>query len=261
MEKTAQKTHALEIKGLHVTVEDQEILCGVDLTVRSGEIHAIMGPNGSGKSTLCYALMGHPSYGVTAGSATFDGKDILDLSPDKRAHLGLFLGFQYPREVPGVTFGNFMRHAVNAGLKANDAEARPIPPGEFYKTMQDSVESVKMDKSFIGRSLNDGFSGGEKKRAEMVQMQVMKPKIAMLDEIDSGLDIDALKVAAKGIQQAHDEYGVGVLLITHYQRILEHLTPHFIHIMMDGKIVKSGDRKLAGILEEEGYEKFASARA
>lgn len=259
MEKTAQSGHTLEIKGLHVEVDGQKILRGVDLTVRSGEIHAIMGPNGSGKSTLCYALMGHPNYEITGGSVLFDGEDILELPPDKRAHLGLFLGFQYPREVPGVTFGNFMRHAVNAGLKAEDSEAKPIPPAEFYKTMQDAVEGVKMDKKFIGRSLNAGFSGGEKKRAEIVQMSVMKPKIAMLDEVDSGLDIDALKIVAEGIEKSHKELSMGVLLITHYQRILEHLTPHFIHIMVDGKIVKSGDRELAGILEREGYEKFVTA--
>lgn len=249
----------LEIKNLHVTVEDQGILKGVDLTVKSGEIHAIMGPNGSGKSTLCYALMGHPNYEIIDGSVTFNGEDILELSPDKRAHLGLFLGFQYPREVPGVTFGNFMRHAVNAVAKAGDPEAKPVPPGQFYPVMQKEVEAVKMDKKFIGRSLNEGFSGGEKKRAEIIQMNVLKPKIAMLDEIDSGLDIDALKVVAEGIKRAHEELGMGILLITHYQRILEHLTPHHIHIMSAGKIVKSGDRELAHILEREGYEQFVTA--
>lgn len=251
--------NVLEIKNLHVTVEDQQILKGVDLTIKSGEIHAIMGPNGSGKSTLCYALMGHPNYEITDGDVTFNGEDVLELSPDKRAHLGLFLGFQYPREVPGVTFGNFMRHSVNAINKANDADSKPIAPGVFYKTMQEGTEGVKMDKSFIARSLNDGFSGGEKKRAEIVQMRVMKPKIAMLDEIDSGLDIDALKVVAHAIQKTHEENGMGVLLITHYQRILDYMTPHFIHIMVNGKIVKSGDRELAGILEKEGYEQFIPA--
>lgn len=249
----------LDIKNLHVQVEDQPILKGVDLTVKSGEIHAIMGPNGSGKSTLCYALMGHPHYEITDGEATFNGEDILELAPDKRAHLGLFLGFQYPRAVPGVTFGNFMRHAVNAAQKATNPDARPIPPGQFYPTMQKEVEAVKMDKKFIGRSLNDGFSGGEKKRAEIIQMNVIKPKIAMLDEIDSGLDIDALKWVAAGIKRAHEEHNMGILLITHYQRILEHLTPHHIHVMSDGKIVKSGDRELARLLEREGYEQFVTA--
>lgn len=251
----------LKIKNLHASVNDQEILKGVNLTIKSGEIHAIMGPNGSGKSTLCYALMGHPNYEITDGEVTFNGEDVLELSPDKRAHLGLFLGFQYPREVPGVTFGNFMRHSVNAIAKANNPEEKPVGPAQFYPTMQKEVEAVKMDKKFIARSLNEGFSGGEKKRAEIIQMNVLKPKIAMLDEIDSGLDIDALKWVAAGIQRAHDEHDMGILLITHYQRILDYLTPHHIHIMSDGKIVKSGDRELAGVLEREGYEQFAKTKA
>lgn len=249
----------LDIKNLHVSVDDQAILKGVNLTIKSGEIHAIMGPNGSGKSTLCYALMGHPNYEITDGGVTFNGEDVLELSPDKRAHLGMFLGFQYPREVPGVTFGNFMRHSVNAISKAQHPDEKPIGPAQFYPTMQQEVEAVKMDKKFIARSLNEGFSGGEKKRAEIIQMNVIKPKIAMLDEIDSGLDIDALKWVAAGIKRAHEEHNMGILLITHYQRILEHLTPHHIHIMADGKIVKSGDRELAGILEREGYEQFVTA--
>lgn len=251
----------LEIKNLHVSVDEQEILKGVDLTVKSGEIHAIMGPNGSGKSTLCYALMGHPKYTITDGEVTFNGEDILKLSPDKRAQLGMFLGFQYPREVPGVTFGNFMRHAVNAVSKVTHPEEKPIGPAQFYPIIQKEVEALKMDKKFIGRSLNEGFSGGEKKRAEIIQMNVIRPKIAMLDEIDSGLDIDALKWVATGIQRAHEEHHMGILLITHYQRILEHLTPHHIHIMVNGKIVKSGDRELAGLLEREGYEQFVGFEA
>lgn len=264
MEKAAKGSHTLEIKGLHVNIAGQEILRGVDLTVKSGEIHAIMGPNGSGKSTLCYALMGHPAYEITGGTVTFDGEDILELSPDKRAHLGLFLGFQYPREVPGVTFGNFMRHAVNATAKATAEQSgaasgnfKPIGVAQFYPIIQKEIEAVKMNKKFIGRSLNDGFSGGEKKRAEIVQMGVLKPKIAMLDEIDSGLDIDALKAVAEGIKRANEELNMGVLLITHYQRILDHLTPDFIHIMTAGRIVKSGGKELAKMLEREGYEKFA----
>ncbi|MBU1954398.1 Fe-S cluster assembly ATPase SufC, partial [Patescibacteria group bacterium] len=215
----------LKIENLHVSTMGQEILTGATLTVKSGEIHAIMGPNGSGKSTLCYAIMGHPNYKVTNGSVTFNGEDILGLSPDKRARLGLFLGFQYPREVPGVTFGNFVRHAVNAGIKANNQDVKTISVGDFYPIIQKKMEAVKMDKKFIGRSLNEGFSGGEKKRAEIVQMAVLKPKFAFLDEIDSGLDIDALKSAAEGIRVTHEETGMGVLLITHYQRILEYLTP------------------------------------
>ena len=249
----------LKIENLHVNVAGQEILKGATLTVKSGEIHAIMGPNGSGKSTLCYALMGHPRYEITKGEVTFNGEDILKLPPDKRAQLGLFLGFQYPREVPGVTFGNFMRHAINAGIKANNPDEKTISVGAFYPIMQKKMETAAMDKKFIGRSLNDGFSGGEKKRAEIVQMAVLSPKFALLDEIDSGLDIDALKSVAEGICATHKETGMGVLLITHYQRILEYLTPHFIHIMVDGRIVKSGDRELARILERDGYEKFIGA--
>lgn len=253
-----EKKHSLEIKNLKVSVESKEILKGLNLTVKSGEIHVIMGPNGSGKSTLCYALMGHPKYEITGGEALFDGENILELSPDKRAQLGLFLGFQYPREVAGVTFGNFLRIAVNALDKVRNPEKKPYAPLEFYKIMQQEAAIVKMDKSFIGRSLNDGFSGGEKKRAEIVQMSVLKPTIAMLDEIDSGLDIDALKLVAGGIQTTFEKQQMGVLLITHYQRILNYLTPHFVHVMADGRIVKSGGHELAHELEKEGYEKYVS---
>lgn len=253
---TAANLDQLVIKNLHVKIEDKQILKGVNLTVKSGEIHIIMGPNGSGKSTLCYALMGHPNYEITEGEVLFNGENILELSPDKRAQLGMFLGFQYPREVTGVTFGNFLRLANNAVQKVRNPEEKPIGPAQFYPIIKQEMEELKMDKSFIGRSLNEGFSGGEKKRAEIVQMAVLKPKIAMLDEIDSGLDIDALKAVAGGIQQTFEKLQMGVLLITHYQRILNYLTPHFIHIMVDGKIVKSGDNTLAHELEKEGYEKY-----
>ena len=247
----------LIIEDLHVETSDgQKILNGVDLIICSGEIHAIMGPNGSGKSTLCYSLMGHPGYKITKGSVTFNGENILNLSTDKRAKLGIFLGFQYPCAVPGVTFGNFMRHSVNAV-----SSEEPISPAKFYPIIQNEMDSIGMDKKFIGRGLNDGFSGGEKKRAEILQMSLIKPNFAILDEIDSGLDIDALKMVAEGVKRVHEEVGTGVLLITHYQRILEYLTPHFIHILSDGKIVKSGDRKLAGILEREGYESFVKVKA
>ena len=251
--------NTLEIKNLHVAVKGKEIIKGIDLTINSGEMHIIMGPNGSGKSTLCYALMGHPKYEITEGEVLLDGENILKLSPDKRAHLGLFLGFQYPREVPGVTFGNFLRTAVNTIGKSRSQDYKQVGPAAFYKVMQENIEGVKMNKSFIGRSLNEGFSGGEKKRAEIVQMSVLKPKFALLDEIDSGLDIDALKLTAKGIQKSFEDEGMGMLLITHYQRILNHLKPNFVHIMVDGKIVKSGDHKLAEELEAKGYEKFVTA--
>jgi Fe-S cluster assembly ATP-binding protein len=246
----------LVIKGLHAKElkSGQKILKGIDLTIKSGEIHAIMGPNGSGKSTLCYALMGHPNYKITKGSVTFNGKNILKLSVDKRARLGMFLGFQYPHEVPGVSFGNFMRNVVNTRTD------NLILPVEFHSLIKKEILNVKMDQKFIDRSLNDGFSGGEKKRAEIAQMALIKPKIAILDEIDSGLDIDALKVVSKRIKQIYEKLNMGVLLITHYQRILEHLTPHFVHIMSNGKIIKSGDRELARILERDGYESFVKVK-
>lgn len=246
----------LEIKNLHAKINDQEILKGINLTIQSGEIHAIMGPNGSGKSTLCNILMGHPKYEVTKGEVTFNGQDILNLEPNERANLGLFLGFQHPMEIAGVTLGNFLRLAKNANNKANDEKAAPINPAEFVKTMREKVDLLGMDPKFVGRSVNEGFSGGEKKRAEIVQMAVLEPKIALLDEIDSGLDIDALKIVAQAIQENFEKTNVGILLVTHYQRLLNYITPHFVHIMNNGKIVKSGDKKLAIELEANGYEKF-----
>lgn len=259
--ETKHLKDTLEIRNLHVSVERKEILKGVDLTIHAGEIHIIMGPNGSGKSTLCYALMGHPKYEVTKGEALFNGENILELSPDKRAHLGLFLGFQYPREVHGVTFGNFLRISANAVNKVRHPEQKPASLAQFYSVVQKEVEAVKLDKSFIGRSLNDGFSGGEKKRAEIVQMSFLKPKIAMLDEIDSGLDIDSLKTVAEGISSSHQKTGMGVLLITHYQRILNYLTPNFVHVMANGKIITSGGHELAHQLEKDGYEKIIATAA
>lgn len=258
MDSTTPK-NSLVIKNLQVSIDGKEILRGVDLTVNSGEIHIIMGPNGSGKSTLCYALMGHPAYEITGGEVLFNGENILELAPDKRAHLGLFLGFQYPREVTGVTFGNFLRIASNNLQKNRDASVKPLSPVQYYPVVQKAMDDMKLDKSFIGRSLNEGFSGGEKKRAEIIQMNLLKPKIAMLDEIDSGLDIDALKIVAEGIQKTFEEQQIGILLITHYQRILNYLTPHFVHIMSKGKIIKSGDMALAHALEKEGYDQFIAA--
>ena len=253
----------LEIKNLCVSVDGKEILKDFSLTVRGGDMHFIMGPNGSGKSTLCNALMGHPKYDITSGAAFLNGVDVVALDPDKRAQLGLFLAFQYPREIPGITFGNFLRHAVNAtraGRSTKKGESdetfKPYSLAQFVPIIKKQFEVVKMDNKFIGRSVNEGFSGGEKKRAEIVQMAALQPKIAMLDEIDSGLDIDALKIVAGGIAEVFERTNMGVLLITHYQRILNYLHPHFVHIMVDGKIVKSGGEDLAREIEKSGYEKL-----
>ncbi|MFA5829466.1 MAG: Fe-S cluster assembly ATPase SufC [Candidatus Gracilibacteria bacterium] len=248
--------NSLKIRNLHVGIDGQEIIKGLNLEINSGEIHIIMGPNGSGKSTLCYALMGHPKYKITEGEALFNGVNILDLSPDKRAQLGLFLAFQYPREVPGVTLGNFLRTAKNAITKAQDPKIKPCGPAQFIPVLQKELELTKTDRKFVIRGVNEGLSGGEKKRAEILQMAVLQPKMALLDEIDSGLDIDALKAVANGIQAVFERSQMGVLLITHYQRILNHLKPHFVHIMVGGKIVKSGDHELAMELEKNGYENY-----
>lgn len=250
-----QKIDILEIQDLHANIGELKILNGINLTIRSGEIHAIMGPNGSGKSTLCNILMGHPKYTVTKGSATFNGRNILELEPNKRANLGLFLGFQHPVEVAGVSVGNFLRLAKNSNLKAR-GEKRQISPTEFMPKLKETVSLLKMDEKFITRSLNEGFSGGEKKRAEIVQMAILEPKIALLDEIDSGLDIDALKIVAHGILETFQKANSGILLITHYQRLLNYITPDFVHVMHKGKIIQSGDKKLAEKLEKEGYEKI-----
>lgn len=249
----------LKIENLHAEIDGEEILKGINLTIRSGEIHAIMGPNGSGKSTLCKVLMGHPHYEVTKGSATFNNQEILEMEPNERANLGIFLGFQHPLEIPGVTLGNFLRIAKNANIKALDKEAKEIGPADFMQIMRKNVEKLGMDSKFAGRSVNEGFSGGEKKRAEIVQMAVLEPKLTLLDEIDSGLDIDALKVVAQGINDTFQKTNSGILMITHYQRILDYVTPDFIHIMTKGKIVKSGGKELALELEKEGYEKYLKA--
>ncbi len=250
-----KKKDTLEISNLHANIGDLKILNGINLTIKSGEIHAIMGPNGSGKSTLCNVLMGHPKYEVTKGSAKFNGKEILDLEPNERAHLGLFLGFQHPLEISGVSTGTFLRLAKNLSLKAN-GETKQISPMEFMPILKQTMGLLKMDEKFITHSVNEGFSGGEKKRAEIVQMAILEPKIAMLDEIDSGLDIDALKIVAEGINETLKKTGLGVLLITHYQRLLNYITPDFVHVMAKGKIIKSGDKKLAKELEKNGYEEI-----
>jgi Fe-S cluster assembly ATP-binding protein len=243
----------LVVKNLHVNIEDKEILKGLDLTVKQGEIHAIMGPNGTGKSTLAYTLMGHPSYEVTAGEAWFKGQNILELAPDERSRMGLFLAFQYPVAIPGVTVANFLRTALNARRKAENPEDKGMPIPEFRKMLKEQMSLLKMDYNVAGRYLNDGFSGGEKKRAEILQMAALKPEIAILDETDSGLDIDALRIVADGVNALMGS-DMGVLVITHYQRLLNYIKPDFVHIMLDGKIVESGGPDLALHLEDQGYD-------
>jgi Fe-S cluster assembly ATP-binding protein len=254
----------LVIKNLHVSIEDKEILKGVDLTVKQGEVHAIMGPNGTGKSTLAYTLMGHPSYTVTGGEIWFSGNNLLELATDERSRLGLFLAFQYPVAIPGVTVANFLRSAVNSRRRLVTPDDKGMPILEFRKMLKEKMELLKMDTAFAGRYLNDGFSGGEKKRAEILQMATLKPEIAILDETDSGLDIDALRIVAEGVNTLSGA-DLGVLVITHYQRLLNYIKPQFVHIMLGGKIVESGGPDLALQLEERGYdwvrEKYEEAQA
>ncbi len=243
----------LVIKDLHVSIDGKEILKGVNLTVKQGEIHAIMGPNGTGKSTLAYTLMGHPSYTVTQGEVLFKDRNILELDPDERSRLGVFLAFQYPVAISGVTLANFLRTALNARRRAMNKEDKGMPIPEFRKMLKEKMELLKMDQSFAGRYLNEGFSGGEKKRAEILQMATLKPEIAILDETDSGLDIDALRVVSDGVN-ALTGPDLGVLVITHYQRLLNYIRPQFVHVMMGGRIVESGGPDLALSLEEHGYD-------
>ncbi|MCX8103068.1 MAG: Fe-S cluster assembly ATPase SufC [Candidatus Bipolaricaulota bacterium] len=251
---------ALEIKDLHVSVEGKEILKGVTLTVKTGEVHSIMGPNGSGKSTLALALMGHPKYEVTGGEVLFKGQNILELEPDERARLGLFLAFQYPLEIQGVPLGRFLWAAKKALLGQSEAtngkpdkKADAKALGEFRKELKAKLGLLKLDESFGQRYLNVGFSGGEKKRAEIVQMHILKPQIAIMDETDSGLDIDSVKIVAEAINQLRGPE-FGALVITHYQRILNFLRPDYVHVMADGRIVRSGDYRLAQELEAKGYD-------
>ncbi len=243
----------LVIRNLHVSIDGKEILKGVDLTVNQGAVHALMGPNGTGKSTLAYTLMGHPSYQVTQGEAIFKGQNILDLAPDARSHLGLFLAFQYPVAIPGVTVANFLRSAINARRKAVNPQDKGISIPEFRRLLQGKMDLLKMDHTFAGRYLNDGFSGGEKKRAEILQMAALDPEIGILDETDSGLDIDALRIVSEGVNTLRSPH-LGVLVITHYQRILNYIKPDFVHIMLDGRIVETGGPELALHLEEQGYD-------
>ena len=247
-------TTTLEIKNIHVSIDGQPILKGVDLLVKQGETHAIMGPNGSGKSTLAYTLAGHPFYEPTAGQILFDGKDLLEMEADQRSHAGLFLAFQYPVAVPGVTLANFLRHAVNARRRAANPDDSGISIPEFRRLLKAKMEMLNVDPKFAGRYLNDGFSGGEKKRAEILQMAVLEPKIAILDETDSGLDIDALRIVSEGANFLREQYNMGVVVITHYQRILNYIKPDQVHILMDGRFVEHGGPELALTLEEHGYD-------
>jgi Fe-S cluster assembly ATP-binding protein len=251
----------LELKNLHVALEDgTEIVKGVDLKVSSGEVHAIMGPNGSGKSTLAYAIAGHPAYEVTDGQILLDGNDITEAGADERAQAGLFLAFQYPHAIPGVTVTNFLRQAINATRKArNDGVESPMPVPEFRKELLAQMDRLKVSRELASRYLNDGFSGGEKKRVEILQMAMLRPKIAVLDETDSGLDIDALKIVAGGVKELVGP-DMGALVITHYQRILNYIEPDYVHVFVGGRIVEEGGKELAEKLEATGYEEWEQGK-
>jgi Fe-S cluster assembly ATP-binding protein len=251
----------LELKNLHVSLEDgTPIVRGVDLKVSSGEVHAIMGPNGSGKSTLAYAIAGHPAYEITDGQILLDGRDITEAEADERAQAGLFLAFQYPHAIPGVTVTNFLRQAINAVRKARAGSDDPIPVPEFRKELLAQMDRLKVSRELASRYLNDGFSGGEKKRVEILQMAMLRPKIAVLDETDSGLDIDALKVVAGGVKELVGP-DMGALVITHYQRILNYIEPDFVHVFVGGRIVEEGGPELAEKLEASGYEQWEEVAA
>ncbi len=247
----------LKIENLHAEIDGKQILNGLSLEVNAGEIHAIMGPNGAGKSTLAYVLGGRPGYEVTQGTVTFDGKDLFDMEPHERAAAGMFLGFQYPVEIPGVSNVQFLREALNSQRKARDEE--PLSGGEFLKLAKEKAGLLKLDMEMLKRNVNVGFSGGEKKRNEMVQMGILDPAFAVLDETDSGLDIDALKVVGEGINSIMRKPDKAVLLITHYQRLLDYVQPDFVHILAAGRIVKTGDAELAKQLEAEGYDEVMAA--
>jgi Fe-S cluster assembly ATP-binding protein len=241
----------LSIKNLHASIEDKEILKGINLEIKAGEVHAIMGPNGSGKSTLSAVIAGNETFEVTEGSVELLGEDLADLAPEERAHKGVFLSFQYPVEIPGVSVTNFMKTAINESRKANGKEE--MPANEMLKLIREKSELLEIDRKFLSRSLNEGFSGGEKKRNEIFQMAMLEPKLAILDETDSGLDIDALRIVANGVNKLKSQENA-VLVITHYQRLLDYIIPDFVHVLMDGKIVKSGGKELALELEERGYD-------
>jgi Fe-S cluster assembly ATP-binding protein len=248
----------LEIRNLHVVIDGKEILRGLDLSVKAGEIHAIMGPNGSGKSTLAKALAGHPSYEVTEGEVIYEGRNLLEVEPDERARLGVFMAFQYPIEIPGVSNANFLRMAYNEKAKYEGRDE--LDPLEFDDLIREKLKVVEMDASFINRSVNEGFSGGEKKRNEILQMAVLEPKLAVLDETDSGLDIDALRIVAGGVNKLANKDNA-IILVTHYQRLLNYIEPHFVHVLYRGRIVKSGGKELAVELEKKGYDWIKGASA
>ena len=241
----------LQIKNLHASVADKEILKGLNLTINAGEVHAIMGPNGAGKSTLASIVAGNENYDVSQGEIFLEGEEISELKPEERAHIGVFLSFQYPIEIPGVSVTNFIKTAINEKRKANNQD--DMPANEMLKLIREKSEMLEMDRKFLSRSLNEGFSGGEKKRNEIFQMAMLEPKVAILDETDSGLDIDALRIVANGVNKLKNENNA-VLVITHYQRLLEYIVPDFVHVLMDGKIVKTGGAELALELEEKGYD-------
>ena len=241
----------LSIKNLHASIGDKEILKGINLEVKAGEIHAIMGPNGAGKSTLASIIAGNENYEVTGGEITLDGEDLSELAPEERAHKGVFLSFQYPVEIPGVSVTNFMRTAINETRKANGQEE--MSAKEMLKVIREKSEVLEIDRKFLSRSLNEGFSGGEKKRNEIFQMAMLEPKLAILDETDSGLDIDALRIVANGVNKLKSDKNA-IIVITHYQRLLDHIVPDFVHVLFNGKIVKSGGKELAHELEEKGYD-------
>lgn len=247
----------LHIKNLHASVEDKEILRGINLQVKAGEVHAIMGPNGSGKSTLSAVIAGNENYEVTDGEVILDGEDLADLAPEERAHKGVFLSFQYPVEIPGVSVTNFMKTAINETRKANGKEE--MPANEMLKLIREKSELLEIDRKFLSRSLNEGFSGGEKKRNEIFQMAMLEPKLAILDETDSGLDIDALRIVANGVNKLKSDKNA-VIVITHYQRLLDYIVPDFVHVLYNGKIVKSGGKELAYELEEKGYDWIKQAQ-
>jgi len=247
----APQMNQLSIHDLRVSIADQEIIRGLSLAVPKGEVHAIMGPNGSGKSTLAKVLAGHPDYNVVSGKIEMDGENIMELEPDERARKGLFLAFQYPSEIPGVTIANFLRAAVQARLP----EGEELEATEYYAKLYEKMDLLEMDRSFTSRSVNEGFSGGEKKRNEILQLAMLQPKYAVLDETDSGLDIDALKVVAHGVNSMRGPE-IGILVITHYQRLLEYIIPDYVHVMVQGRIVRSGGKELALELEEKGYESY-----
>ena len=247
---------SLEIKNLHVSIGNKPIVNGLTLTIRQGEVHAIMGPNGTGKSTLAKAIAGHPDYTITSGEVLLDGKSLLELEPDERARAGIFLAFQYPSEIPGVTIANFLR----ASLQARLAEGEDLDATAYYKRLYSKMDLLKIDRKFTSRAVNEGFSGGEKKRCEILQMAMLEPAFALMDETDSGLDIDALRIVAEGVNSLRGEK-LGIVLITHYQRLLNYIVPDFVHVMHEGRIVKSGDKSLALELEAKGYDWLKKAVA